>query len=183
MSANDRQVGGAHYSGLYQHWDLAQDLGFSYLIGCITKYVTRFNRKNGAEDITKSIHYVEKQLEVILNSKVKYVNSVLPIRLQAMDMPNQMRLYTAEFRTSKVEEFLRVTFPNADRCDKEALAQSTFAILCLPYTQEVLDSQEFEDKIEIVLTAAIPKLQSLASLIKQSEDEGAEPTSAYVNQG
>lgn len=66
MAANDRQVGGTHYvdgvgkcphcNGDIQHWDLYA--GFPYLVGQVTKYVTR--SKNGLQDILKALHFLEK---------------------------------------------------------------------------------------------------------------------------
>ncbi len=41
---------------------LAHDLG--YLEGNIIKYVCRFNKKNGNEDIDKAIHYCELLKEI-----------------------------------------------------------------------------------------------------------------------
>ena len=61
--ANDRQVGGDHYKvGELQHWDL---LGPEYLMGCATKYISRWRRKNGVQDLEKALHYAEKLLEVV----------------------------------------------------------------------------------------------------------------------
>jgi hypothetical protein len=69
MAANDRQVGGAHYrDGVgkcphcgeeIQHWDLYAH--FPYLVGQITKYVTR--EKNGVEDLQKALHFLQKYAE------------------------------------------------------------------------------------------------------------------------
>ena len=63
MPANDRQVGGEHYIKKYQHWDFVCDTGMHYLLGCATKYVTRWREKNGLEDLEKPIHYLEKAVE------------------------------------------------------------------------------------------------------------------------
>lgn len=66
--ANRRQVGGNHYGALqpsYQHWDLAADTGMGYFEGQITKYVARWRRKNGVQDLEKALHYAEKLLELI----------------------------------------------------------------------------------------------------------------------
>jgi hypothetical protein len=60
ISANDRQVGGDHYKKEYQHWDFVTDTGLPYLLGCFTKYVTRWRGKNGMEDLQKSLHYLQK---------------------------------------------------------------------------------------------------------------------------
>jgi hypothetical protein len=63
MSANDRQINGTHYQGSVQTWDyiLAHDLGF--LEGNVIKYVTRFRKKNGIQDLEKARHYLDKLIE------------------------------------------------------------------------------------------------------------------------
>lgn len=61
--ANDRQVGGEHYkTGGLEHWDL---FGPEYLMGCATKYVSRWRKKNGVQDLEKAKHYCEKLKESI----------------------------------------------------------------------------------------------------------------------
>lgn len=61
MSVNDSQVGGSHYRSEYQHWDFVQDcLCGLYLEGCITKYVSRWRKKNGLQDLLKAQHYLAK---------------------------------------------------------------------------------------------------------------------------
>ena len=66
MAANDRQVGGEHYRrGGEQHWDRIWRLyGRGYFIGCITKYVERYQDKNGLEDLKKAQHFLEKLIEL-----------------------------------------------------------------------------------------------------------------------
>ncbi len=64
MSANERQHGGDHYQSSVQHWDVITDnYGPSYLIACATKYVTRWRKKNGVQDLAKADHYLEKLQE------------------------------------------------------------------------------------------------------------------------
>jgi hypothetical protein len=64
-TANERQHGGDHYKGTdYEHWDWVNDVKLGYLVGNATKYVFRWRRKNGLEDLEKAIHYVEKCKEV-----------------------------------------------------------------------------------------------------------------------
>lgn len=60
--ANDRQVGGAHYKDAgFQHWDWAADnFGAGYFLGNITKYATRWRKKNGVQDLEKALHYADK---------------------------------------------------------------------------------------------------------------------------
>lgn len=62
--ANERQVGGSHYQSSMQHWDFVEDNGVGYLEGCATKYVTRWRKKNGLQDLEKGCHYIEKLIEL-----------------------------------------------------------------------------------------------------------------------
>lgn len=64
VSANEMQIGGDHYAQEYQHWDWIVDNGMGYLEGCATKYISRWRKKNGLEDLKKSRHYVVKTIEV-----------------------------------------------------------------------------------------------------------------------
>lgn len=68
MGANSKQHGGDHYKGAaYEHWDLAYDLKLPYLPGVASKYIVRWRKKNGVEDLNKCIHYIEKIIEVKQN--------------------------------------------------------------------------------------------------------------------
>lgn len=61
MRANEMQVGGRHYKATtYEHWDWTLAVGAGYLEGQATKYVVRWRRKNGAEDLRKALHYLNK---------------------------------------------------------------------------------------------------------------------------
>jgi Protein of unknwon function (DUF3310) len=59
---NDRQVGGTHYNQVsVQHWDLVLTNRLPYLEAQVTKYITRWKKKNQAvSDIDKAQHYLEK---------------------------------------------------------------------------------------------------------------------------
>lgn len=63
--ANDRQVGGRHYRTAIQHWDFAHSNQFDYFQGQITKYVTRWKRKGGLQDLEKAKHFLDKYIELI----------------------------------------------------------------------------------------------------------------------
>ncbi len=62
-------------------WDyiLANDLG--YLEGTAIKYITRWKKKNGVEDILKAIHFLEKLVEVEKNKQ------------QAVDLDGVMQVW------------------------------------------------------------------------------------------
>lgn len=59
---NATQVGGSHYRSDFQHWDIIEDNDVGYLEGCASKYVTRWRKKGGVEDLRKAVHYLQKAL-------------------------------------------------------------------------------------------------------------------------
>lgn len=67
MSANDKQIGGAHYNTGHamQHWDWAWQQKYDQFQYCITKYVDRHKKKNGLEDLYKARHHLEKYIELL----------------------------------------------------------------------------------------------------------------------
>jgi hypothetical protein len=63
-TANERQHGGDHYKRLaYEHWDFVCDTGQHYLVGCATKYASRWRAKGGIQDLEKMCHYLDKAEE------------------------------------------------------------------------------------------------------------------------
>lgn len=79
IDPNTRQVGGTHYNQVsVQHWDLVLQNKLPYLEAQITKYITRWQKKNQAvADIEKSGHYLEKLISSL-------VSGVLPMPTQTM---------------------------------------------------------------------------------------------------
>ena len=65
--ALDRQVGGEHYKNDFkiQPIEFITANKLSFIQASIIKYICRYNKKNGKEDIDKAIHYCEllKELE------------------------------------------------------------------------------------------------------------------------
>jgi hypothetical protein len=74
MSANDKQVAGSHYVAEIQHWDYVVANDLDYFQGQITKYVTRWKRKNGLVDLKKAQHFLEKYIEVIEAARARAVS-------------------------------------------------------------------------------------------------------------
>lgn len=62
--ANDRQVGGEHYKAKVQHWDMVAEHDLDYFQGQVTKYVMRWKKKNGLQDLEKARHFLDKYIEV-----------------------------------------------------------------------------------------------------------------------
>lgn len=57
---NKKQIAGDHYQAAVQHWDFVEDNNLPYLEGNATKYLARWRKKNGRQDLEKALHYVEK---------------------------------------------------------------------------------------------------------------------------
>ena len=75
MSDEIKQIGGSHYESEYQHWSWVIDAGLGYLEGCATKYVSRWWKKNGLQDLLKAKTYVQK---MIVNYDAVYALSIEP---------------------------------------------------------------------------------------------------------
>jgi len=60
LKATDRQVGGKHYKNFkIQPIEFITANNLNFIQGCVIKYICRFDRKNGNEDLDKVIHYCE----------------------------------------------------------------------------------------------------------------------------
>lgn len=62
-TANSRQVGGSHYKSKIEHWDYVLANDIPYLEAQIIKYVSRWRKKNGLQDLQKAKHFLEKLIE------------------------------------------------------------------------------------------------------------------------
>lgn len=60
MSNHVDQVGGDHYAGDYQHWDWAIDTQLPPMEYAATKYITRWWKKNGVQDLDKARSHLVK---------------------------------------------------------------------------------------------------------------------------
>ena len=61
--ANKTQVAGDHYKSAFQHWDYVALAGIAYLPAQVSKYLTRWEKKNGLQDLKKSLHFLDKFIE------------------------------------------------------------------------------------------------------------------------
>ena len=65
LRATERQIGGKHYKDFkIQPIEFITKNKLSFIQGNIIKYVCRFDKKNGIEDIDKAIHYCELLKEI-----------------------------------------------------------------------------------------------------------------------
>ena len=79
--ANEKQVGGEHYktiSGL-QHWDFVVNTDMPYLPAQVAKYLTRWRKKNGLQDLEKAKHFLEKFIDAerVRTAAVEYQTNEL----------------------------------------------------------------------------------------------------------
>lgn len=77
------QYGGDHYETTdgYEHWDWVIDAEIGYLAGNATKYVSRWRKKNGVDDLKKALTYVDKMIATRKNSDWHYRESRWKIRM------------------------------------------------------------------------------------------------------
>lgn len=70
IGTKDVQVGGSHYKSLaIQPIEYIVSNNIPYREGNIIKYVTRYNDKNGVEDLKKARHYLDMLIEEHTNGK------------------------------------------------------------------------------------------------------------------
>lgn len=70
LKATERQIGGNHYKSFaIAPIEFITKNKLSFIQGCIIKYICRFDKKNGIEDLDKIIHYCELQKELLKNDK------------------------------------------------------------------------------------------------------------------
>ena len=68
MSANEIQHGGSHYKNKpIQPWDFIAANKLGFFEGNIVKYLSRWQDKNGVEDLLKARHYLDKLIEIAKN--------------------------------------------------------------------------------------------------------------------
>lgn len=63
-NANDYQVGGNHYRAGVQHWDYVVTNDIPYLEAQVIKYLARWRKKSGPQDLFKARHFLQKVFEV-----------------------------------------------------------------------------------------------------------------------
>lgn len=81
LKANEMQVGGDHYRSSMQHWDVVSKWNVPYLEGCASKYVSRWRKKNGLQDLEKAVHFATKLKEVVMQDEGNYRSAVVPFHV------------------------------------------------------------------------------------------------------
>ncbi|AAR97713.1 DUF3310 domain-containing protein [Bordetella bronchiseptica] len=64
-NALDHQEGGGHYKDMpIQPVEFIHKNGIGYFEGNVIKYVSRWRKKNGVEDLKKARHYIDLLIEL-----------------------------------------------------------------------------------------------------------------------
>lgn len=64
--ASEKQVGGSHYkSNGVQHWTYCIEVNVPNLEYAATKYISRWRKKNGVQDLQKAQHYIERRIQAV----------------------------------------------------------------------------------------------------------------------
>jgi hypothetical protein len=58
------QVAGSHYRAGKQHWDVVEDHAVGYCEAQVTRYITRWRKKDGPVALDKADHYLTKLMEL-----------------------------------------------------------------------------------------------------------------------
>jgi len=77
-NANNKQVAGDHYQSPIQCWDYLIANVIGYLEGTAIKYLSRWKKKGGIDDLKKAIHFIEKLIEVNTHEKSIYPDEPAP---------------------------------------------------------------------------------------------------------
>lgn len=91
MAANERQIGGDHYKkeGFPEHWDIVWEYDLDYFQGQITKYVMRWKKKGGINDLEKARHFLDKYIELIRASEASLQGALA----SSTDVPTSQLAY------------------------------------------------------------------------------------------
>ena len=120
---NQKQVGGTHYNQVKtQHWDLMLLNHVPYLEAQITKYVTRWKKKHGVQDVEKSIHYLEKLQDALGKGEIPYPTAELTSAQAPRVVPaKNFEEFIDENRIGDIEKtifVLLLTYTTADELDR-----------------------------------------------------------------
>ena len=70
LKATDKQIGGKHYKEYkIQPIEFIVTNKLDFIQGCVIKYICRFDKKNGVEDLEKIKHYCDLQIQMLQNKK------------------------------------------------------------------------------------------------------------------
>jgi hypothetical protein len=186
-ASNTYQVGGSHYVASYQHWDWASDVALTSYIYSASKYVMRFRKKNGEQDLQKAAHHLMKSAETALgpHNSLFYSGRNILVKSRVWDATNR---------------FLHEAFPNRMLDQGEFLASGCISNMVAPYLDVTsptelesvtyaLRPKSFEEFAEQVSSSSLKAKLMVEELLdleylqpRRAETVGTEASPGYVNQ-
>lgn len=171
--ANDTQVGGNHYKSRIQHWDFVANRAMGYFEGQVTKYVTRWRKKNGRQDLEKARHFLVKMIEL---ERAKSLPWTFP--RQVLCLPKIARVLTELTRWHGLLE----RQPDLGRISVDSYARDNG--LTAQETKVVALVVEWEGDVHL-LESALKVLDDMLAdeaAARAGAVDSGEPGPGYVNQ-
>ena len=127
--ASSYQIAGSHYQTEIQHWDYVVANELDYFQAQITKYVTRWKKKNGIQDLQKAQHFLEKYIELNMPK--------VPVEKYPVDYQEQLSIKMKEMqedarRATGIPEHLREEVARAQEAYTAELRQRVDDACCEP---------------------------------------------------
>lgn len=117
MSELNIQVGGCHYTDLViQPIELIVKLKCTFIQGCIIKYVSRYKKKNGLQDLEKCEHYAKLSLELEEQKK----RTIKPKELELINEYIKKNRFTILQRAIIIST-IKGSYRNVVQCCKELM--------------------------------------------------------------
>lgn len=99
MPANDKQIAGTHYkteTGI-QPWDYFVGANVPFLEASAAKYLLRYKKKGGKQDLEKALHFIEKRIECVragfgIDSSVPCKRRPFNELMDAFDVADDVRM-------------------------------------------------------------------------------------------
>lgn len=87
-SLETTQYGGSHYKGMViEPAEYIHKNGINFLAGNAIKYASRYEVKNGAEDVKKAIHYLQMVLDMKYDIQTTFIETALSAAKQRGKKP------------------------------------------------------------------------------------------------
>lgn len=113
-----QQVGGDHYNGEYQHWDMVIDTNMHYLLGCATKYLCRY-KTDRYQDLEKAHSFVAKAENHLVKGVHQEDMASVHLWLSGADLPPDVE--------NAIEHIAYAEYGNAKRAIEQLMEEVAMA--------------------------------------------------------
>lgn len=146
QNANERQVGGTHYAGTFQHWDFVAIGDVDYFTGQVTKYLSRYDKKGQPlQDVDKAMHYAQKLLELRRERRGPLPTLHVSLRITAVNMLcDSLGLPEA---------------PTVETAERAAARRAIVAISCWQDEDDLRTAIDAIDALRAEVIASLPAAQ------------------------